>query len=291
MNYCPDVEYNVIRYVSNFCVDGTSGNPAITAHDNLFEYLYNPAGGHGNVIELGGGTGAPTGGPVYFYNNVYRHSDEGVGIDIGPQNGGNVYVFNNVVYDTANGGNCFSMLTPSSGTNTMYIMNNTWDFQSNVQGNTNGGCQVRQTGPSGHVVVNFQNNHFINYSSANVSAVMNGTGATVNDLGNEVWQSESTANGQGYTPDNAYQPTSTSGASYHAGTNDSTQCSTFSDDSALCKGTSAGMTMSADAIVAMFIDPTPQRGTTWDAGAYQYAAGSTSSQPPNPPTGLAAIVQ
>ena len=64
MNYCPDVEYNVIRYVSNFCVDGTSRNPAIVAHDNLFEYLYNPAGGHGNVIELGGGTGAPTGGPV-----------------------------------------------------------------------------------------------------------------------------------------------------------------------------------------------------------------------------------
>ena len=208
--------------------------------------------------------------------------------DIGPQNGGFVYVFNNLVYDVANGGNCFSMFTPSSGTNTMYVTNNTWDFQADVQGNTNGGCQVRQTGPNGHVVVNFQNNHFINYSSSSISAVMVGTGGAFNDLVTKLWQSESAANGQGYSPSNLYQPTSTSGATYHAGANNSNNCPIYGDDSSLCYGTTAGVTTSSGAIPSPYIYPTVPRGTTWDAGAYQLGAGSAGL---NPPTGLAAVVE
>ena len=102
---------------------------------------------------------------------------------------------------------------------------------------------------------------------------MVGTGGAFNDLGNEVWQSESTANGQGYSPSNLYQPTSTSGATYHAGTNNSNNCPIYGDDSSLCNGTTAGVTTSSGAIPSPYIYPTVPRGTTWDAGAYQLGAG------------------
>jgi hypothetical protein len=86
MGACTDVEYSIIRYVGNFCVEN-SGNTATGAHiyrDNLFEYLYNPGGGaHGNVIEMHSGVSPGYSyGPVYFYNNVARHMDEGITFDL-----------------------------------------------------------------------------------------------------------------------------------------------------------------------------------------------------------------
>jgi hypothetical protein len=298
MGACTDVEFSIIRYVGNFCVE-SSGNTATGAHiyhDNLFEYLYNPGGGaHGNVIEMNSGVSPGySHGPVYFYNNVARHMDEGITFDLIPNAGGSVYIFNNVLYDIANGGNCLGPNANGGSTPiTSYVYNNTFDYQANVQGNNNGGCHI---GGGANNTLNLQNNHFVNYNATNCSGSCSGyisaiaSASTVNDLGNEVWQSESTANSQGYTASNDYQPTSTSGSTYHNGANSSSKCSTFSSDSALCNGTSGGVIMSAGVITASYIDPTPQRGTTWDAGAYQYSAGSSSSQP-NPPTGLAAVVQ
>jgi len=287
MAACTDVEFSIIRYVGNFCVDG-SGNTTTGAHifhDNLFEYLYNPAGGHGNVIEMTSGVGGQQShGPVYFYNNVTRHLDEGVTFDLIPNSGGKVYAFNNVFYDIANGANCFGPHSNGGAAITIYIYNNTFDYQQNVQGNSNGGCQI---GTESIDTTHFSNNHFINYPSQSVSSICR-TG-TCTDDGNEIWQNESTANSQGYTASNDYQPTSSSGATYHAGANSSTKCSTYSYDSSLCNGTSGGVTMNAGVIPAPFIFPSPQRGSTWDAGAYQYAAGSGSQ--PNPPTNLAAVVQ
>ena len=288
MGICTDVEFSIVRYVGNFCVDGSGssgGSGAHIYHDNLFEYLYNPNGGHGNIIEMCSGVGScQSHGPVYFYNNISRHTGEGVGFDLIPNSGGNVYIFNNVIYDVGNGTNCLGPHSNGGSGITSYVYNNTFDYQQNVQGGTNGGCQI---GPDSVDTTHFSNNHFINYPSQVLSSICK-TG-TCRDDGNEVWQSESAANAQGYTASNDYQPTSTSGATYHAGANSSTKCPTYSYDSSLCDGTSGGVTTSSGAIPAPFIDPTPQRGSTWDAGAYQYSAGSGSQ--PNPPTGLAAMVE
>ena len=284
---CTDVEFSIIRYVGNFCVDN-SGNTSTGAHifhDNLFEYLYNAAGAHGNVIEMYSGVSPGNShGPVYFYNNVSRHMDEGVTFDLIPSSGGKVYIFNNVFYDIANGTNCLGPHSNGGSAITSYIYNNTFDFQANVQGNTNGGCQI---GPESIDTLHFSSNHFINYSAQNLTSICK-TGTCIDD-GSEVWQTESAANAQGYTSSNDYQPTSSNGATYHAGANSSTKCSTYSYDSSLCDGSSGGVTMSSGVIPAQYINPTPQRGSTWDAGAYQYSAGSGSQ--PNPPSGLAAVVQ
>ena len=307
LGICSDLEYNVIRYVSNGCVDGaSSGYPADNYHDNLFEYMYNPAGGHGNVIELGGGSGGPSPGNIYFYNNVMRHTDEGVGFDLIPANGSSIYAFNNVFYDNANASNCFGPGAPNGATATsnVYFYNNTVDSQPNVQGNNNGGC-VFGVANSSHVVMHFANNHMVNYSSTNFSANVNWSGGTgtINDIGNEVWQGECTANSQSYlgvttmngsgcqAGDNGYSPQNSSGQTYHAGANLSTLCSTFSYDSALCSGTSFGVSEvegSGGYVVNYPAVPVNPRGTAWDAGAYQFTSSSTQL---NPPSGLSAVVQ
>jgi len=304
MNMCTDVEFNVIRYVSNFCVD-SSGTK--TVHDNLFEYLYNPAGGHGNVVEMGGGTGASSSrGSVYAYNNVFRHSGEGVAFDFQPGDGYSVYFFNNVVYDIGNGGNCLGMGPANSGStpNTMYVYNNTFDFQVNVQGGTNGGCKVRSSGGSMSSVI-FQNNHFINYSPQSISSVINGS-FSYTDKGNELWQSESVANSQGYTEDGGYAPTcgTSSCSTVGAANNNYSLIPTFTpSNSAYGSGTSVGVSEisygGGYGVSAPAIPVNPRQSTAgsctigtpgcWDAGAYQFASASTNQ--PTPPTGLAAVVQ
>jgi hypothetical protein len=307
MGACTDVEYSIIRYVGNFCVDG-SGNTATGAHifhDNLFEYLYNPSGGHGNVIEMTSGVGnAQSNGPVYFYNNTTRHTDEGVTYDLIPNSGGSVYISNNVFYDIANGANCLGPNgNGAASAINVYIYNNTFDYQNNVQGNTNGGCKVAAGAP---IKVNFQNNHFINYPSNSISAVWNGTGSA-NDNGNEVWQSESAANAQGYTASNGYAPPAECGSStcstIGAGNNNYTLVPVVTPSSlAYGSGTSAGVVEvsygGGYGVNSPAAATNPRQMTAggctagtagcWDAGAYQF---SSAAGQLNPPTGLSAQVQ
>jgi hypothetical protein len=309
MGICTDVEFNVIRYVSNFCVDGSqgsSGSHAHIYHDNLFEYLYNPNGGHGNVIEMVSGVSpGNSSGPVYFYNNITRHIGEGVTYDLIPNSGGYVYIVNNVFYDIGNGANCLGPNgNGAASAITAYIYNNTFDYQVNAQGGTNGGCKVAAGAP---VTVNFQNNHFINYPSNSISAVWNGTG-TGNDNGNEVWQSESAANAEGYAESNGYAPpaacSSSACGTVGAANNNHSLVSVFTPTSmAYGSGTSAGVVEIGYgggygvSFPATTMNPRQStagsctQGTPgcWDAGAYQFASSSASQ--PNAPTGLTAVVQ
>ncbi len=291
-----DIHNNVFRYLSNMIVVVN----AETVHDNLFEYLYNtytsnnPAGPHSNVLNEV--TNIP-GGTTSFYNNVVRHTH--VTEDIYLSVGSTGYVFNNVFFDNMNyfGGsaptNCMSIQAVSStGTQTLYFYNNTIDSM----GTTGGGCEL-QFMPTGAPTYDwngtayFENNHLIGYSNLGALTVCRTTGkCTITDNGNEIFQTESAANNQGYTANNNYAPTATSNATVGAGANLSGQCSTFSDDSALCNGTEDGASEQPGegGEIAFFPTiPLVQRSTAWDSGAYEFSG----AQPPAPPSGLSAVVQ
>jgi hypothetical protein len=233
---------------------------------------------------------------TYFYNNIVRHTH--VTEDIYITVGNTAYFFNNVLYDNMNyyadvaPTNCVILgAVASTGTQTAYVYNNTFD-------NSQGGCEVDASGdnlPNYHWngTVYLENNHLISYSQQNLSALTHcnsGATCTFTDNGNEIWQTESAANAQGYTTTNNYAPTASSNSTVGAGANLTNQCTIFSPDSALCNGTEDGASeQSADGGEIAYFPTIPlvQRNTSWDAGAYEYSG----TQPPAPPTGLAAQVQ
>lgn len=288
-----DVHQSVVRYVSNIMVTANCH----TMHDNVFEYLYPTfASGslqqHPNVMNCLGGA---TGDNLYWYNNIMRNTFSTENVYFAVRT--NIYFFNNVMFNNMNStvgevpAGCirFNNVSNSAQSTTAYVYNNTFGDSS---------CQLKfevanspLTAWSGTAY--FENNHIIGFSPATLSnlyiCATSGT-CKINDNGNEVFQSESAANGQGYSSSNDYAPTSSTGASVLAGASVST-CSAFSTDAALCDGTSDGVAEMADngGKIASFPSISiVSRNSSWDAGAYQF---QSTSQKPNPPTGLAAAVQ
>jgi len=272
----PDVHKNVIRYVANgFNCPGNLG----TIHDNWFDHIYESIDSavHTGWIES---CGDAPGQPIYIYNNLFTNNDAGVGVWPEP-NQANLYIFNNVFYHIGNATNC--VMVDGQGIGGMavnvYLTNNTFDAPCNIRFyGAHAGQEFKGTGI-------FQNNHYIGYSTQQLSSTYTIDGGaagttTITDNGSHIFQSESAANVQGYTPSNYYAPTGGGGATVGTGGNRTSSCSTYSADSALCSGTSAGMRIA--------VVPRPATGA-WDAGAYEFSSSSTSR--PNPPTGLAAAVQ
>jgi hypothetical protein len=291
-----EIAYSVFNHVSNGCICTPS-----SVHDNLFENMFEPQGSvHGNVIESNGANSSV--GNMYLYNNVTHDIGEGVTFWPEPYPGTSLFVFNNVFYNIGNGGNCLMVDGQgSAGSVQVNIYNNTFDYQTNVVGGTNGGCQVNffasHSGQQFNGSAAFQNNHFINYPSSALTSVYfeNGTpiSFSVKDNGGELFQSESQANSQGYTTSNRYAPSSSSGSTVSAGQSAAGSCSTFSSDGALCKGTSGGVLEGSNQIATYpAVSLVTRSSSNWDIGAYQFGAGSGSAnQPPTPPRNLAAIVQ
>jgi hypothetical protein len=286
-NSCKEIAYNFISHVSNGCIC----NPS-SVHDNVFQYLYEPQGAtHGNIVEWNNPNSAT--GPVVFYNNVMRHSNEGIGVDF-EQVTSNLWMFNNVSYhyrESSNGANgtdgtnCF--IIDSSGAS-FYIFNNTIDYP----------CKVIAGTTTASIGI-FQNNDFIGYSNSGPVGTSNLIGSptpSFTDNGNEIFQSESSANSQGYTVSNNYAPTSGTGASVGVGTNLTTLlCNTIPDSQAAvaCKsGTSAGVieVSGAGGLKVSFPAIPIVARSAWDAGAYEFNS-SSSSAPPTAPSGLVAVVQ
>jgi len=267
--------YNVVRYIAN----GLNSPSNISAiHDNLFEQVNESydAVVHSAAIESNLNV---VGQPVYIYNNIFKNIGAGSGNAWPETLQANIYVFNNVSYGSGNSGDCY--MVDGQGTSgtpiNYYFYNNTTDYP----------CRVRFVGVHSGQEFNgtgyFENNHIIGYSPAALSSLYSvDSGAagttTIVDNGSEVFQSESAANGQGYVSGNNYSPTSLSGATVGAGVNLTTSCSTFSADSALCSGTSAGVAELAGSggyvasYPAIVVNARPSSGV-WDAGAYEYPAG------------------
>lgn len=272
----PEVDHNVF----NHCSDGVKYDSMILVHDNLFENMSEPAvaGTHGNVMEW-----APANytSSVYYYNNIVLATVIGETIDFYPGSGSkHGYIFNNVMTGTnGNAANCY-MLEGDSNPGTTYFFNNTTDNP----------CVLRNPGRGSNTAI-FQNNHFIGSSPSGSIGDFLGGGVTGNDSGNEIWQSESAANAQGYTQSNNYAPTSASGATVGQGANLTSICSAM-DNAAAAAACEAGITgIAYDTSSHSVTDNTtitrPASGA-WDSGAYQFAS---SNGNPNPPSGLTASVQ
>jgi hypothetical protein len=277
-----DVHQCVFRYLSN----GIIATDRTTTHDNLFEYLYNSFDDytHPNVVE---DSGNMAGVANYFYNNSIRNTNQNV--TFWPQFDQAEYFFNNVFFNTNGGANCILQSPVSSGSHPVaYIYNNTLDV-------SNGGCSIDFTPgnaatPSYVGTANFENNHFIGYGGSSLSSVYtcpSPSSCTINDNGYEIFQSEAKANAQGYTSSNNYQPAA-GGATVGAGANLTSSCSIFSPDSALCSGTSMGVSENSGSggqVASYPAIPLVARPTSsaWDAGAYLLVATT-----PNPPTNVTA---
>jgi hypothetical protein len=217
-----------------------------------------------------------------------RSTTNGTTIVLDLAQGATLYAFGNIMYNIGNGGNGFTpQFTAAGDTLVIYFVNNTFDntlplsvYTSTFSGSAGGGTM------NWHVC----NNHMIAYTGpmSNVITTQSGFSLTTNvteDCGaaTEIFQTESVANGQGYTTSNNYQPTSSSDATVHAGYNLSSSCSTYSPDSALCNGTTGGVTNTAGSgtIPTLYISSPPSRGTTWDAGAYQFSASMSTAALPS----------
>jgi len=277
-------EYNVCRYVA-----GCQGAASVQCktHDNLYENMYESfdTPSHGDIDFSYGNAGACS--TLAFYNNVIRNTNIGQSIALSAPSGGSLYVFNNVFWGVGNSVNCLVMTNQDTTNVTAYVTNNTFDAPCTAVNTMNNNNLVYF-----HGTIHYANNHFIGYSPQQLSSVYDlgsNPNVTVADDGNEVFQSEATANGQGYASSNNYQPTSTSGATYQAGKNLSSSCAAYSSDSALCRGSTGGVTNTAanGNVPAPYISNPASRGTAWDVGAYQYQI----DPPPDPPSGLSAVVE
>jgi hypothetical protein len=280
-----DVEYSVIRHVSNGIVSGT----VKTLIGNLMEYQFQPSFGgtpqdhrHGNVVEtVSSGAGSGTEGSVcQFYNNITRNTYTGV--NWWPMCS-TFYIFNNV---WENSGHVYGnppmdlnglMLSPrsASGTVTAYVYNNTFQSVASRAGPRNAYTPGWASGSTAY----FANNHIMGATSIRgFFGCLSSTGNTcsiVDNGGNTFQMTTAAANAQGYTLSNNYAPTSSSGATVGAGSNLASLCSFFSGDSALCSGTS-GAVIEQDGRggkIAVYPGiPVIVRPTTgaWNSGAYQY---------------------
>jgi hypothetical protein len=289
-----DVEYSVIRHVSNGIQAGDIGFMI----GNLMEYQFEPSlpgGRHGNVVEQNFGTECTVG---YFYNNVDRNTNEGINWATGCAT---QYIFNNVFDNDGhfppdpNG-----ILIGGPGRNgtsvvTAYIYNNTaQDVQFNGA-QPNASWSGWASGSSS----TWANNQIMDFTSINsFSGCGSDSGCTRTDNGGEKFMTTSVANADGYTIANNYAPTASSSPTVGAGINATSFCSTIPNSAAIaaCESGSGGAVAETSNWGGEFASypniPSNTRPLTgaWDAGAYEFSPGSTAGQP-NPPTNLKVVVQ
>jgi hypothetical protein len=239
------------------------------------EYLFEPSfgGRHGNVFEVIPGGSGELCSNFIAYNNVTRNTNEGVNWWIQCPN---FYIFNNV---WANSGHyppdpTGLMLSPpgSSGSTVVkaYIYNNTFQANKAQAGPSNSSTPGWGSGSS----VTFANNHILDFTSTSgFFSCGSGDSCSMSDKGGEVFQTTAAANAQGYVLANDYVPDAAAAVACTLGTSGGVaEQSGWGGKIA----SSAGLALTA-------------RTGGWDAGAYEFASGTSSA--PAPPTGLAATVQ
>jgi hypothetical protein len=298
-----DVYENFVQYVG-IGLDVT----AFKFHDNTVQYSgMNPYAGdttHNDVFESI--TDVP--GGILVYNNLFANNGSqssgacNVGIQFSPQPGSTSYGFNNV---WANGYDCNDTglaATPTSppGGGTVALFNNTVECGTDSIG-PNWPCLLIGDPGSSCPTGTLQGNHWI--TSAAAPATGKGScssGGTFTSSAQTIKTlTQAKAGGYSLTRTYPFAPTSGSGYTVGAGISASTLSSLCSAISAM--DSSAGTACLSDTSAGVAIDTTTHTVTgllrtpivryttgTEDAGAYQF---SSSATPPNPPSGLAAIVQ
>jgi len=281
--------YNVFRYTTS-CIP----NPLHTFHDNLYEYFFE--NGHSNMLE---DIGESTLGANAIYNNVFRHvettvtSGGSVGLWFAPPTSGTVdYIFNNVMYDV--GAFEYINLGGTAGDNakgTYQFFNNT--FQSNASQPILR-CHLYTNGP-----VIDTNNHYIDDQSYILGPCSTLTTTTALFQTNAQADANVSRHFDQYTASetNGYSPVASSNSTVAAGTNEySGYCSALATAGLSAAATACQSDMSYACSYAGNGAPPvcPARTVTarpttaaWDIGAYEY---NSQDPPPNPPTGLSAVV-
>ena len=260
----------VIQYSTcHYLFEGIVG--FISVHDSEFANLnyphsadsLNSSGAHLNVIESDGYDGD---GPVY---NNWIHDDKTYGEVIAVTGCNSTPVYNNVITNQAH---YAIMMQPGAGQSscTGFVANNIIDVTTTTNPGTAMNCAQYMSGAT----INGGNN---------ICIVGGPTGGTLGSLNGAYAMSTSEASTYGFTAASKYFPHS-------------------SDPNVTGKGTdltsllSASLTASAsmaalayDTEGAPWFGGSPVARTSWDLGAYANAGQSSSK--PNPPSGLAAIVQ
>lgn len=280
-----NVEYSAFRYTSQ-CIGSTH-----TFHDNLYEYFYE--NGHSNMFEEVVGVS----GTNAIYNNVFRHVESGctsgcgIGLWFDPPAGTADYFFNNLYYDE---GNIELWIVGQNNQNagTGVIFSNTVEF-------TNSGTQITGSATHNSVTVNSANNHFITDNPNGPFAT--GTFTSLTET-TDLTMNHATAAADGYTSSEsyAYSPTSANSPTVGAGTNENASNGAFCSALANAGLSAAATACQSDTTYACTYDTAnnsmtcPARTVTarpptgaWDIGAYEF---NTQDPPPNPPTGLNAVV-
>lgn len=268
-----EADHNVTNHISN----GLKSRQAILIHDNLFQNTFQSSTGtHANIVEW---SEVVYNVGTYYYNNLttcpFANSTVGESVDMWPgTTGKNGYIFNNISncnYNGGSGGNCYLVEGDKTPGNIFFLNNTTWYP-----------CLLRNPNRGTNTVI-YQNNQFINIPSCPTSGIacaisnFSGANVTATDNGNEVWQI--TANACGNAANN-FAPTSGACATVGAGANLSSICSGMDNPTAAlaCASSYGGVTYNVTNHAA--VDNTPvARGSSWDAGAYQFGGTPTAGTP------------
>jgi hypothetical protein len=203
------------------------------------------------------------------------------------------YAFNNVIYNTYPGN------TVDTGGHLSGVNYGTWYFFNNtIQCGTNSNIGMCKVGMTTGATLNMylSNNHWIQSGTSSPLSCTNDPGGSCSQT-NDLMQTLSQANAQGYTDTSAYafQPTSTSSSTVTEATTLQSLCATIGAVDA-----DAGAACQSDTTYACSYDTTnhtvrcPTRETVArtakpNIGAYQFS--STQAPTLNPPAGLTASVQ
>ena len=274
-------------------------------HDNaILNFVDN---GHANVMESVGDFPGPS-NAYAVYNNIFAHLYVSTkvysNVCFWPSEpvGSTLYWFNNIVYDA---GPCefFNMGQNGSNEGTIAMFNNTFQFNHR----TDGGADNLSCSATGNAAPYTNgNNHFISDDVATVAGMYaancSGQGTDTNSL----LMKNGTATSDGYTSSqtNVFSPTSSSSPTVGVAANRSSSfCSALTtasgidsylaDAAAVCQSdTRYACTYNSSnhqvSCPARTVNARPGNGGgNWDIGAYEYG---NPLPPPNPPTGLSAVV-
>jgi hypothetical protein len=294
INGAASVYNNVIKNVTSGIVTSVD-----IMHDNWIGPVWlGYTGGHRNGVQIAGNVSLS-----YFlaYNNILTQvQNGGMGgfwLEQGSGNAGlTAYVFNNLLFPgtgTGSGlGEGMQFCQEGTSCGPFYAFNNTMESQFALSGGASGTAHLYNN----HCILTSGSDCANNEGSWTVNETTNlaqcsGTGTGCSDA-NASPHFDQYSDSQSF----ADSPVASTNSTVGAGTNEQSLCSTIaslnaaagtacqSDTSYGCAYNTSNHTVScpADPLVAR---PT---STAWNIGAYQYNGGG--DPPPNPPSGLSALV-
>ena len=277
--------HSILTYLSNAIKPSTAGGEY--GYNDINHIGASPASGvHPNCIETIGGSPVQ---PYYIHDNRIHDNGMCEGLQVGNANESD-YVWNNLWYNNTTTGANGPDIPQNCSTNVtgLWYVNNTNVDQRSVCASFSG-CST-SSWTSFFVM---ENNHCITNGTPSGTAQSQGmlsggtvTGATTITFGNNIVESLTTANGQGYNNSQTYVYSPTSGGSptVGAGTNLTGSFpgsfSTLDTTYACTESTVAGVVQSV--CPARTANSRPTSGA-WDSGAYEYQSAPSSPAPaPSP---------